>query len=88
MVTDNGQHIGKRRVGFGVPSSPLDWYFPIGMQRMGQQRYDGVETQQTGRRALYATIGPLPLGLKAQMGAAFLEGRFRICRKFRFWGDF
>ncbi len=43
---------------------------------MGQQRHDGVETQQTGHRALDGTIRPLPLGFEAQMGAAFREGRF------------
>jgi hypothetical protein len=76
MVTDSGQHLCTRRGIFGVPSRPLDWNFPVGIQRLGQQRHHGVEPQQTGRRALYGTIRPLPLGLEAQMGAAFLEGRF------------
>ena len=43
---------------------------------MGQQRRHGVESQQTERRALYGPIRSLLLGLEAQMGAAFLAGRF------------
>jgi hypothetical protein len=75
MPPDNRQHICTRGVGLGVPSRPLDWSLPIGMQRMNQPRHHGVETDQTRRGMLDGTIRPLALGVEAQMGMTLLEGR-------------
>jgi hypothetical protein len=70
------QHIRTRRVGFGVPSRPVNGYLAIGMQRMTQQCHDGVAAEQTGCGALHGTVRPLALGFEAEMGPALLEGRF------------
>ncbi len=74
MLTDYGQHVCTCCMGLGVPSGPLDWYLPIGMQRLGQQRHTRVATAPTGRGALDGAIRPLPRRFEAQMGATLLAG--------------
>jgi hypothetical protein len=76
MMPYSGQDIRKRRVGFGVPSGPLNRYLAIGMQRMAPQYHHRVEAEQTGRGALHGTVRPLALGFEAEMGPTLLEGGF------------
>ena len=76
MVPDSGQRIGERCLRLVVPGGPLDGNLPTGRQRMGQQRHDRVEAEQTRGGALDHTIRPLAVCVDPKMSPALLEGGF------------
>lgn len=43
---------------------------------MGEQGHQGEEAEQSGSRAADRAVGPLALGLDAEVGADFAEGHF------------
>ena len=75
MLPYCGQYIGERSLRFVVPGGPLDGDLPLGVQRMGQQRYYRVQAEQTRGGALDGTIRPLPRRFNAEMCSALLKGR-------------
>ena len=56
-----------------IPSTLSHCQATIQIQVMGQQCHDRIQAQQTRRGPFNRQVRPLALGLKAQVGAAFLE---------------
>ena len=69
------QGIGKGRLCLGVPRGRPDRQLAIGIQCMGQQSADRIQSQQPWRGALSSLVRPLSLGCKTEVGTAFLKGR-------------
>ena len=72
-VPNGGNGIAEGQAGLAVPrGSPGAG---VGIEQLGRpEGRQGIHAQQHGRGAQDGQVGPLPLGLNAVVGAAFLEG--------------
>lgn len=74
MPSHDREDITKRRRLFVIPSRLCDRNVPVWMQCLAKEHHETVKAKQQRGRALNRQVRPLPLGLNAQLSAAFLKG--------------
>ena len=79
LAAHQGEGVGEGRDRFGVPGGLRDRGRGSSLELVvGEQRHQGEETEQRWGRAGDRTIGPLALGLDAQVGPHLVEGHFEL----------
>ena len=78
LAADGGEGVGKGGVLLAIPGSGCDGQAHIGAEARTQERDEGEQREQAGRRACDGQLRPLPLGLDTEMVTHFPEGDFQL----------
>ena len=77
-LTDKGDRVRESRQCLSIPTRGQGRKFSVGHQSISQECDDREQAEQNGAGVRDGQVGPLPLGLEADMSADFLEGHLDL----------